>query len=308
MDLPDRVVPRRADAGGLADSVTVPMPAPVPPAITATASTDDPPPVRLINGEGRAPLVIVCDHASNAIPANLHNLGLTPEERAQHIAWDIGAAAVAAELARLLDAPALFSGVSRLVIDINRDPADFTSIREIYDEVIIPGNRDLDPAKIAERAARWFWPYHRKVAATLAHVRRRTDFPALISVHSFTDRFRNRQRPWHIGVLSNHDRRMAEPLMQALRAHDPGLVVGDNRPYSGMDAFGFTIEHHALPTGLPNILLEIRQDLLHDRQGQMRMAAMLAGCLAPMAANADLFQPFAGPPNTPADGEFAKES
>ena len=120
------------------NKVTLTLPGPTP-----LLGPDDPPPFTLFNPEGQAPLVLVCDHASNAIPAGLDQLGLGPAELTQHIAWDIGAAGVARRLALRLDAPAVLGGYSRLVVDCNRAPGDATSIVEISDGIVIPGNRAL---------------------------------------------------------------------------------------------------------------------------------------------------------------------
>ena len=91
---------------------------------------------------------------------------------AQHIGWDIGAAAVTRALAPLLDAPAVIAGFSRLVIDCNRHPDDPSSIPRASDGVAIPGNADLDLAARGERRAMLFEPYHAAIDAQLARDRR----------------------------------------------------------------------------------------------------------------------------------------
>ena len=56
-----------------------------------------------IGGEAGARLLLICDHATNRVPASVAggDLGLPPEEMARHIAYDIGARGVTLELARL---------------------------------------------------------------------------------------------------------------------------------------------------------------------------------------------------------------
>jgi predicted N-formylglutamate amidohydrolase len=244
----------------------------------------DPPAVDLINGAGRAPAVLVCDHASNAVPSRLANLGLDAATLGRHIAWDIGAAMVGRELAVLLDAPLLLAGYSRLVIDLNRDPGDPTSICVISDRSIVPGNRDLSHSAKAARVREVFEPYQGAVADVIAAKTR----PAVISLHSFTpvisgwghERF---ERPWHVGVLYHHDHGMAPALLTGLRARDD-LVVGDNQPYSAKNGHGYTLATHAEPAALPNIEIELRQDLIADEAGAARMAAILAEALMPLLA------------------------
>ena len=239
----------------------------------------DPAPFTVVNPDGRANVVLVCDHGGDAVPGALGGLGLDPALLARHIAWDIGAAAVTRGLAARLGAPALLAGYSRLVIDLNRPLDDLTSIREISDGVVIPGNRRLSPADIEARVDAIYQPYHEAVAAAVAA----RPGASLLSVHSFTPAMKGVARPWHIGVLYNADARIAAPLMAAL-ARDPDLCVGDNKPYSGFDLFGKTIETHALPAGLPNVLLEFRQDLIDTQRGAAHWAGVVAEALSPILA------------------------
>ena len=92
------------------------------------------------------------------------------------------------------------------------------------------------------------------------------------------------ERPWHVGVLWDRDGRLARPLIDALGAH-AGLCIGDNQPYSGRDQFGYTIETHALPAGLPNVLIEVRQDLIDTHHGVEHWAGILAPSLADILAD-----------------------
>ena len=124
----------------------------------------DPPPFEVVNANGAAPVVFLCDHASNRVPRALDNLGLPPEELGRHIAWDIGAAALTRRLATRFDAPAVLAGCSRLVIDCNRRLDDGQSILAVSDDTAIPGNRDLTERDAAARALACFHPYHRACA------------------------------------------------------------------------------------------------------------------------------------------------
>jgi predicted N-formylglutamate amidohydrolase len=254
----------------------------------------DAPAFSLHNPAGSAPAVICCDHAANRVPHALGDLGAVAATMGRHIAYDIGAAGVARALSEMLDAQAVLAGYSRLVIDLNRDPEDFTSIREIYDGTVIVGNRRLTQAERDQRVDALFHPYHRALADCMAQRRATVGHPALISVHSCTDYFKGFTRPWHIGVLSNRDRRMADPVIDYLTAAHPDLTIGDNKPYSGLDAFGYSVETHAMPDGLPNILFEIRQDIIRSGAGQQRIARMLADAIGPLLVDPGLFTPFDG--------------
>jgi len=227
---------------------------------------------------GRSGVVVICDHASAAIPPDLGDLGLDPAARDSHIAWDPGAAAVALDLARRLEAWAVLSGVSRLVIDCNRPPGGPGSIPAESDGVAVPGNHGLAAAAVEHRVARWFRPYHTAISRALQAA---GPAPSLVAVHSFTASLASRPepRPWQVGILWNQDGRLAGPLMAALRGR--GLVVGDNQPYSGRTT-NHTLDRHAGPTGVRHVSIEIRQDLLAVPDGPAHWAALLADCLAPL--------------------------
>ncbi|MBI5164025.1 MAG: N-formylglutamate amidohydrolase [Magnetospirillum sp.] len=250
------------------------------------AAETDPPPFEAIDGAAGARVLIVCDHASPLIPARYAGLGLAEAVQGDHVGWDIGAAAVARGLARHLGCPAVLSGVSRLVIDCNRGPGDPGSIPACTCGVAVPGNAGLDAREAEARAAAWFRPYHREIAARLAALRRH-GVPAMVSVHSFTPCLDGWARPWQVGVLWNRDGRMAEPVMAGLRAR--GLTVGDNQPYSGRE-INYTLDTHAGAAGLPHVSVEIRQDGVSDAAGTLAWAALLAAVLGPVLADPALYR------------------
>lgn len=244
----------------------------------------EPPSYCIVNAAGRAPLVLTCDHASHAVPESLGNLRLASRDLERHIGWDIGAAEVTRRLAERFDAPAVFSGYSRLVIDCNRKLGSETSILEVSDSTVIPGNLGLETAEAARRAEALFAPYHQAIASVLERIRRAGSTPIFAAIHSFTPRLNGCARPWHIGVLWDQDPRVARPLIEALRAN-PGVVVGDNEPYSARDHFDFSQEFHASSAGIPSALVEIRDDLIRDRAGIALHADMLGEALAGVVAN-----------------------
>lgn len=253
---------------------------------------DDPPSHRVLNPQGRAPAVLICDHASCLIPAALNRLGLPDEEISRHIGWDPGTAALGERLSKALDAPAVLSGVSRLVIDCNRRPDDPTLMCEVSDGTIIPGNRDLSPEERERRLNTYYRPYHAAIAEQMQRTGQRCGVPALLSIHSFTPRLRakDEDRPWHIGVVWDRDGRLALPLLQALR--DEGdLVVGDNQPYSGHAHAGHSIFAHGQDKGLPHVMIEVRQDLVSDEAGIAEWAVRLERCFRRILTEARLWRP-----------------
>jgi predicted N-formylglutamate amidohydrolase len=252
---------------------------------------DDPPPFETLNWDDRARYLLVCDHASSAIPAALDRLGLDEAAIGRHIAVDIGAGALTRALSVRLKAPAILAGFSRLVIDNNRQLHDPTSIPEISDGTLVPGNKALDAADAAARVAEIFHPYHDAVDAALDAMADAEPgrVPALISIHSFTPFFKGAERPWHVGLLWSRDRRVAGPLYDVLAANR-GVVVGENVPYSAQDPFGYTIAEHADARGRPNILIEMRQDLIDTHHGVEAWAGILGDALEKVLADDGLYE------------------
>ena len=241
----------------------------------------EPHPVEVVAGDPACGLLLLCDHASNAVPPDL-DLGVPPAELARHIGYDIGAAAVTRALARRLGAPAVLTTVSRLIIDPNRGRDDPTLVMRLSDGAVIPGNARIGPDGVAARLARFYEPYDRAVAAALDAADGAGAPAAVVAVHSFTPVWRGVPRPWHAGILWDRDARLAAALVAGLRA-DPALCVGDNEPYGG-GLPGDTLDRHATARGLPSALVEIRQDLIADAAGQEAWAERFAALLAPHLA------------------------
>jgi len=255
-------------------------------------SAADPPPFEVVNPDGQAPFLIICDHASRVVPTRLGKLGLNDEVLSRHIGWDIGAAEVARHLSKRFDATAVFSGYSRLVVDCNRPTDDPTSIPMISDGVVVPGNRGLVAEDIAQRVDACYHPYHRAVRRALLGLERNATAPAVLSIHSCTPNLRGVDRPWHIGVLWDKDGRIAQPLMRTLGVLGD-VCVGDNQPYSARSHSGYSIDTHANGAGLPHVMIEIRQDLIGTPEGVAKWAAILGDAFAPILKNEGLYKRFA---------------
>ena len=225
---------------------------------------------------GAGPILFVCDHASNAIPEVHANLGLSLEQRADHIAWDPGAAGVTEALSDLLDCPAILARASRLLIDCNRHPSDIDAIPKISETTSIPGNGDLSPDDVAARIEAYHTPFHASIEQTRAALG--PQIRAVVSLHSYVPVFHGQQRPWHLGLVYNADRRMADVVREGLSS-DPDLVIGDNEPYSGQDRFYYTLNRHGQAQGLPCLMIEIRNDLIKLQSDQTAWAKILAPML-----------------------------
>lgn len=234
--------------------------------------------VAVVNPDGRGPFVLVCDHASNWVPPSLGGLGLPPTQLDRHIAWDPGALEVARLLSGLLDAPLVHATVSRLVLDVNRDPTHHGSIVTLSEDTVIPGNHELSVEERWRRVQSIYEPYHQALANVIERCVARNDAPRVVSIHSFTPVYRNERRPWHIGVLSADDRRLAQPLLELLRA-GAEFHVGDNQPYAPTDGVYHTLDKHTCARKLRSVLLELRADLIADDKSRNQWALRLSRAL-----------------------------
>jgi predicted N-formylglutamate amidohydrolase len=234
--------------------------------------------VERLNAGGSAPLLLLCDHASNAIPVAWGDLGLDAESRRAHVAWDIGAAEVTRGLSAALDAVALLSGYSRIFIDCNRALDDPASIALESDGIVVPGNQTLDEAECVRRADLAFHPYHAAVRAELQRLRGRGSNPAVIAVHSCTPVFQGVRRPWHVGVLWKADEPSARAMLAAF-GEEAGIAIGDNQPYSAKEFAGHTITNVVEPTGLRHTIIEVRQDLIANAAGIETWVARIAAAI-----------------------------
>ena len=237
----------------------------------------------VVRRDAPSAILILCDHATNALPPEYGSLGLPEWRLDRHIAYDIGALPVALELGRHLNATVVYSRFSRLLIDPNRGRDDPTLIMQLSDGAVIPGNARLDEPEISKRIERFYAPYDDAVSTEIAFMKEHGVTPCLISLHSFTESWRDAPRKWHAGILWDKDPRMAMPLLHELRART-SFEIGDNEPYSGQ-LRGDMLHRHATVAGLPHALIEVRQDLIRDEAGQMAWASLLAECIASLFAN-----------------------
>lgn len=233
---------------------------------------DDPAPVAEINAAGAAPLLLVCEHAGQAIPARLAGLGVTRDQLDAHIGWDIGAAEVTRRLAAALDAPAVMQRYSRLVIDCNRPPEAPDSIPETSDGHAIPGNRGVSAQERRARIDEIFAPYQAAVAARLD----RAAIGSTVSIHSFTPRMNGIDRPWDVGFLFRRDAATSSRLAEALAALAPDLIIGMNQPYQIDDESDWFVPRIGEARGLPHSLIEIRNDHIRSAAGQRLWAERLS--------------------------------
>ena len=219
-----------------------------------------------------APMLLICEHAGNLVPAPWRNLGLAAPFLATHFAWDIGAAPLTLLLAERLRAPAVLASYSRLFLDLNRAPQDWDCSRPDMGGIPVPGNLAASDADRALREAIARAPFDRAVSHFL------TPRPAVVSVHTFTPVMGGKLRETDIGVLWRKECRMGERALAELRKQSD-FSIASNEPYDWHQSEGYTLRRHGLDHGLPCLYLEIRNDLLSASADVTKVADALVPAL-----------------------------
>ena len=230
------------------------------------------PPVSLFNDDGRASLLLVCEHASNYIPVQFESLQLADEVLNSHAALDIGALELAQNLSHKLDAPLLSTQVSRLVYDCNRALGANGAIPEKSEVFEIPGNLNLTEAESRSRYESYYLPFEAAVSERLA---RYSETPLFITVHSFTPIYHGESREVDIGIVCDQDSRLGESMVE-LASEFTSRCVRLNEPYGPGGGVTHTLGFHAVSNGLPNVMIEVKNDLLGTVEGCKQIASILA--------------------------------
>lgn len=231
--------------------------------------------IRHENPDGGSSVVLVCEHASSCIPPEYEHLGLSEDQRQSHVVWDPGAMPVAMRLSETLDAALIAATVSRLIYDCNRPPNSSDAMPARSEVIDIPGNAGLSQADRDRRTSTYYEPFRSALAERIAQ----TENPVIVTVHSFTPVYHGRARDVEIGVLHDSDSRLADAMLEIAGRHSKA-DVRRNQPYGPEHGVTHTLREHALPGGHPNVMLEIRNDLIRTEAEQHEMADMLARWIA----------------------------
>ena len=243
---------------------------------TSFLSDLDPNPVELVNKTSEAPVLLVCEHAGRAIPKTLGTLGLNKKVLMSHRGWDIGAEALARNLAKRLNAPLILQRYSRLVIDGNRPPGSSESILEVSDGVEIEVNKHLSLHEREAREKAIFAPMDHAIKDAFSANQRIAAF----SIHSFTPQLGGQSRPWHAGFLTRKSISTAEALIESLKVQRPSLNLAINKPYSVDDETDWFIPYHAEARSLMHCLIEVRNDQISDDHGVNLWSHLLGNALS----------------------------
>jgi predicted N-formylglutamate amidohydrolase len=235
-----------------------------------------------VNPNGSSAVVLICEHASNFIPDDFNNLGLSQQDCKSHAAWDPGAAVVAKLLSQSLDAVLVQGVVSRLVYDCNRPPSAPSAMPERSEIIDVPGNRGLSIADKEMRVQKYYKPFQKSLAVSIA----KTDDPIIVTIHSFTPIYNGQHRDVEIGILHDSDSRLADALLLTAASHSTSFVRR-NEPYGPEHGVTHTLVEHAIPAGHLNVMLEIRNDLIAAPDQQQAMAKTIAAWLVDACRQVD---------------------
>ncbi len=222
-----------------------------------------------VEGSPLSTFLLIADHASNHVPVDV-DLRIAGELLDTHIALDIGVSALGRALCRARNFPGIFGGISRLVVDLNREEDAPHIIPTASDGHVIVGNA-LSHKERQARIDRYWRPYHDKIARQIVEQKPKL----LVSLHSFTPRLvanPDVQRPWQVGILYNMDDRAARVAIPLLKA--AGVIVGDQLPYSGK-LLNATMNRHGESNGIAYLGIEMRQDLIATDHGVDHWAKLL---------------------------------
>lgn len=236
------------------------------------AETSEPVFELISQGQNSAPIMFVCEHASNHMPEKYNNLGLPDHLLESHIAWDPGSDPVTRRMSEVLGMPAFLGTASRLLYDLNRPPDVPDAIRERSEIFDVPGNMNLSLEAKQERINTYYTPYHDTLENVLE---RQSGLQAIVTVHSFTPIFHGKIREVEIGILHEADARLADAMLQAAPRHTD-MVVRRNDPYGPQDGVMHTLREHGVKRGRLNVMLEIRNDLIKTHEQCVAMGDMLS--------------------------------
>lgn len=236
--------------------------------------------VEIIGKGARGAALILCEHASRHIPDRYNELGLSPDAAVSHAAWDPGARDLALHLMGCLDGSLIASTVSRLVYDCNRPPEAPSAMPGKSELIEVPGNAALTAEQRDERKATIYRPFCDAVAAEITARKERAQPTALITVHSFTPVYYGETRPTEIGILHDQDTALADAILkcEGKLAH---RAIHRNRPYGPEDGVTHSLQIHGLANDLPNVMIEVRNDLLRTPEDIATIGDELCAMIAP---------------------------
>jgi len=254
---------------------------------TSILSVSDGAAFETVNPDGASAVLLICEHASKHIPTSLNNLGLDAQSSNSHVAWDPGALSVAEHMSATLDASLIAATVSRLVYDCNRPPEAAGAMPAKSEIFPIAGNQNIPLEEKTARINEIYVPFTNAIRDEIAA---RTDAgrtTVLVTIHSFTPIYFGEKRKVELGLLHDQD----ATLTEAMLAIPSTMEVQRNQPYGPDDGVTHTLKLHALPNGLLNVMIEIRNDLIATGDDQTKVADELSVMITQALDTLQFFAP-----------------
>lgn len=208
-------------------------------------------------------ILLTCEHASKNIPQEYGMLGLTEDElNNSKDLYDPGSSEITRHLAERLGSSALYSDVSRLVIDCNRRLDAATKHENAYhscplktellveregceDMIKIPqnifDNQEEFDAEEKSRYEKYAAPYVNTAYNLIDQLRKNHEKTYIVQIHSFFPEYNGDKRNVDIGVLYDHAGEPAGRVAQCL-SKNTDLHVAENRPWSIKDMDGVVFQ------------------------------------------------------------------
>lgn len=215
--------------------------------------------------EGSAPLVIGLPHTGTDIPAAIEARMTSPWLARKDADWWVDRLY---DFAIDMGATLVRTGMSRSVIDVNRDPSGVSLYpgmtttglcpTETFDgEPLYRAGQEPDAAETEQRRAIWFDPYHAALQGQLERLRRQG--PVVLydahSIRSVVPRLFEGELP-QFNIGDNDGATCAAELTQAVE--EACAVSGDSVVVNGRFKGGWTTRHYGRPeAGLHAIQMEL---------------------------------------------------
>ncbi|MEH6725872.1 MAG: N-formylglutamate amidohydrolase, partial [Hyphomicrobiales bacterium] len=122
-------------------------------------------------------------------------------------------------------------------------------------------------------------PFHDEIDRVLDRYQAEGRTPVLVTIHTFTPVYLGQKRAVEIGVLHDTtDTRLADQILDAAPTITDFITLR-NEPYGPEDGVAHSLQMHALPRGILNVMLEIRNDLVTTADQQIKVAQIIESLL-----------------------------
>jgi predicted N-formylglutamate amidohydrolase len=229
-------------------------------------------------------VILTCEHGGYEIPDDLKSLFEGCDERLKsHRGWDPGALELTLSLSEKLGYPVFYSGISRLVVELNRSEHN----RALFSDI----TRALPKAKREHILDEYYYPFRKKVFSHISRKIQQGGFVIHFSVHTFSPEVDGKIRNADTGLLYDparkSERDVAVRIAEALKQQSPHIRIRMNYPYAGKaDGHATALRKSFGPGEYAGLELEINQQLLSEsNDGSSAIYESLAYAIKTALAN-----------------------